>query len=424
MSVRSFLTSLKGLVESGSLLKSPLKFVTGNQSADLDSVISAISYSYFTNLKDSSNHVIPLINIPRSDLKLRRDIELVLKAHSITEDLLYFVEDFSKLILQTKEVPSLVTLVDHCSLQGDELIGAFKEKKIDVVSIIDHHADEGFAVNASPRIIQTNGSCSSLVFNFWVKQMGEPLSFYEKTDVISLLLAPLLIDTTNMTAKVEADDTLAFKAYSEILNSPNNAAKQGLVQFISTDDTNSVSASESESTIFEDFYKLVKSEKKNIKGFTFKDFLRKDYKQFVFVNAKTGVQSKIGFSSLLKPFSWILKNFSEEEVLEAIVELSKDYELDVEVMTPSYTRKDNDEYAREFTFSYNASNKSAELYSRLPELVNSALDLHSDDLYKISPNDLRALNSKGQVVKIFNQHNLAASRKQVVPAVKEAIEES
>ena len=46
MSVRSYLVTLKKQLETNSI-KSPLRFVTGNQSADLDSVISAISFAYF-----------------------------------------------------------------------------------------------------------------------------------------------------------------------------------------------------------------------------------------------------------------------------------------------------------------------------------------------------------------------------------------
>ncbi|CAH2350544.1 exopolyphosphatase [[Candida] railenensis] len=417
MSVRSFLTSLKSLVDSGALLKSPLKFVTGNQSADLDSVISAISYSYFTNLKDSSEHVIPLINIPREDLRLRRDIVSVLKAHSINEDLLYFVEDFSQLIKRSK-APSQLILVDHCNLQGDEVTDAYNAKLLKIVAIIDHHADEQIALDANPRIIQVNGSCSSLVFNYWYNQIGKPTSFYTNNDVISLLLAPLLIDTTNMTAKVENEDTIAFKKYGEILLSTDNTSFNILKAYALPGAEPQV-----EFDIFESFYKQVKTQKKNIEGFSMKDFLRKDYKQFEFHSKTSGSTSRIGFSSLSKPFSWILKNYTKAEIIKACTELRSDNNLDVNVMTTSYTRKDNGLYAREFAYCYNSTNSNAELYAKLPEFC-TVLDLHSDDLYSVSAEDLSALNTfqSNEVLILFNQHNTQASRKQVVPAVKEAIE--
>lgn len=417
MSVRSFLSSLKSLVDSGALLKSPLKFVTGNQSADLDSVISAISYSYLTNLKDSSEHVIPLINIPREDLRLRRDIVLVLRAHSINEDLLYFVEDFSQLIKKS-EAPSQLTLVDHCNLQGDEVTDAYNAKLLKIVAIIDHHADEQIALDANPRIVQVNGSCSSLVFNYWYNQIGQPTSFYTDNDVILLLLAPLLIDTTNMAAKVENEDTIAFKKYGEILLSSDNTSLDIFKAYALPG-----AEPQKEIDIFESFYKQVKAQKKNIEGFSMKDFLRKDYKQFEFHSKTSGSSSRIGFSSLLKPFSWILKNYSYAEVITACTELRKDNNLDVNVMTTSYTRKDNGLYAREFAYCYNSTNSNSELYAKLPEFC-TVLDLHSDDLYSVLAKDLSALNNfqSNEVLILLNQHNTQASRKQVVPAVKEAIE--
>lgn len=418
MSVKAFLASLKSLVDSGALLKSPLKFVTGNQSADLDSVISAISYSYFSNLKDSAEHVIPLINIPREDLRLRRDIALVLKAHSITEDLLYFVEDFSQLI-QKASGSSQLTLVDHCNLQGDEVTEAYNAKLLNIVAIIDHHADEQIALDANPRVIQVNGSCSSLVFNYWFNQIGKPTSFYVDNDVILLLLAPLLIDTTCMKAKVEEEDRIAFKRYRDILCSGANSSLDILKAY-----TFEGVRAQADNDIFESFYQQVKSQKKNIDGFTMKDFLRKDYKQFEFHSKSSGISSRIGFSSLLKPFSWILKNYSKDDVIKACADLRKDNNLDVNVMTTSFTRKDNELYAREFAYCYNSTKGNVELYAKLADLCHSVLDLHGEDLYNVSSNDLEALNlvESNEVVVLFNQHNTQASRKQVVPAVKEAVE--
>lgn len=214
MSVRSYLVTLKKQLETNSI-KSPLRFVTGNQSADLDSVISAISFAYFNYKKDESL-LIPLINISRTDFKLRRDIVTLLDSYSITEDSLYFIEDFKR--ITASDVPIELTLVDHCNIQGDVFTDYLSKGKLDIVGIIDHHQDESVFLNANPRIIHSNGSCSALVFNYWYDQFSNKDIFYEKdNEIVPLLLGSLLIDTSNMSQKVEEGDVIAFKEYQNIL---------------------------------------------------------------------------------------------------------------------------------------------------------------------------------------------------------------
>ena len=136
----------------------------------MDSVVSALTFAYFTNLQSTDKFIIPLINIPKDDLRLRKDIVKLLSYHSITEDLLYFVEDFEKLSQDSNKV--LVNLVDHNNIQGDELHKAYDDGKIEIVGILDHHADEGEFLKADPRIIRTCGSNSSLVFNYFMKNFS------------------------------------------------------------------------------------------------------------------------------------------------------------------------------------------------------------------------------------------------------------
>ena len=46
-----------------------LTIVMGNQAADLDSIVSALAYSWYLKLAETESHPLPLINIPRKDLK-------------------------------------------------------------------------------------------------------------------------------------------------------------------------------------------------------------------------------------------------------------------------------------------------------------------------------------------------------------------
>lgn len=69
--------------------------------------------------------------------------------------------EFILILLELKKSthgPSFI-LVDHNHFK----IPGFDGNTISVAGIIDHHVDEGLYQDASPRIIQTCGSCTSLV---------------------------------------------------------------------------------------------------------------------------------------------------------------------------------------------------------------------------------------------------------------------
>lgn len=412
MSVKSFLVTLKGQLDSNAL-KLPLKFVTGNQSADLDSVISAISYSYF-NYRKNKTFLIPLINISRNDFRLRRDIEALLKSHSITEDYLYFVEDLKNLTTSS-QTPIELILVDHCNIQGELLTKMLHEGLLDVISIIDHHQDEQVFLKADPRIINSNGSCSSLVFNYWYDQFTDKSVFYESNnEIVLLLLGPLLIDTTNMSQKVEEADVNALEKYQDILMKVNNLIENvGEFSGTSSGDVDSV---------LRKFYKQIKAAKKDLNGFKFYDILKKDYKQFEFESKKNGQIIRAGFSSIGKSYSWLFLKYNAEEISETFRDIREDFNLDLLVMTTSYTTTETEKYTREFGFTFNSSSPYKELLIQLSDLAKDDLELNSD-IYHVKDVDsmFRDLN-EDQVFKVFNQGNIKASRKQIVPVVKNIIE--
>lgn len=396
MTVKGFLA----LARSQLAVVRPLRFVTGNQSADLDSIVCAITYAYLQYNLDQEL-IVPLINIPKKDFRLRRDIELLLKSHSITEDNLFFLEDFKKATATTN---ADLVLVDHCNVQGDIFTELINEGRLKVVGIVDHHEDEKEFLDANPRIVRSTGSCSSLVFNYWNTQYKNAGSVLNNTEVVSLLLGPLLMDTSNMSFKVEEPDTVAFKDYEEILSKHQN----GFINFL---------AKSEEKQTYDDFYKKLKKAKKDLAGFSFGDILRKDYKQFTFVNGPSQKKVVVGFSSLGKSFDWILTQYSTEEMVQTFRHAEVDLKLDILVMTPSYTRSENDQYTREFAYHYKDAT-----FSTLGELATAPLELDSD-IYKKEEISLKISEiDHSEPFVVYNQRKLAASRKQVVPVVKEIIE--
>lgn len=385
MSVRTYLEKLRNWVDTRALATSP-KFVSGNQSADLDSVISAISYSFFNNLHHGE-FTIPLVNIPRQDIQLRRDIVSLLDSQSISCDLLYFLEDFHRLTNGTDTVD--LVLVDHCNLQGPDLISKYQQGNLRVSAIIDHHADEGVFADACPRIITPSGSCSSLVFNYWFDQLNNDMKLLaEHTSVVDLLIGPLVIDTSNMTQKVEASDSEAFKVYETVIGG--------------------ISADSVLESWNKQIYSTLKKAKKDLSGFTLEQVLRKDYKQFQF--AKGDI---VGFSSMSKSFSWVLKTYDPEQVTQTFRTMLESLGLTLLVLTPSFTDKKTNQYTRQLIYVY-FDNKYDDLGSQLLVLEPE----HTAEAEKFE----NKLSGSKLKIKVFNQKNINASRKQVVPAVKEALE--
>jgi exopolyphosphatase len=398
MSLKTYLQQLK------LNLNGTLKFVTGNQSADMDSCISAIVYSYYNNLH-TNQYVVPLINIPKSDFKLRRDIIKLLLFHSIDQDLLYFIDDFKVLTKESSKVDLI--LVDHCNIQGDVLTEYSSSNRLNVVSIIDHHADESMFLDANPRIIKPCGSCTSLIFNYWNSILKDKA--LEK-DVILLLLGPLLIDTSNYSQKIESEDTLAYNTYQTVFSSDATLFVRDVNDTVSNDSSTSV-ALENGSNGFYDFYKHLKDAKKDLTGFSLVDILHKDYKQFKFHNIS------VGFSSIGKSIAWIVKNY-HKDLESGFTEVLKTNNIDIIIITTSYTKKENDEYTREFAYYY--QNQDVEVFNKLYELAKDKLQLNSN-IYKVDKIKKKDVHIKG-VFNIYNQDILSASRKQIVPIVKDIIE--
>ncbi|CAN3374988.1 hypothetical protein DIURU_000234 [Diutina rugosa] len=355
--------------------RSPVKgIVSGNQSADMDSAISALAYAFFSTRH--ADPVVPIINVPRHDFRLRRDIVEWLAKFGVAEDDLWFADDLEALVAPSpRSVP--LHLVDHCNLQGPEIIALVGAHKLSVVSIIDHHADEKVFIDANPRVIGAAGSCSSRVWHYWHSVLGAEA---EVPEIVELLMAPLLIDTGNMTQKVEDVDRQALAEYDEILARPTTR-----------------SVVDSVAAIRSDIYPKLKSAKKDVSGFSFEDILRKDYKQNTFGDYT------IGFSSIGKSFEWIRKTFNDADIVGDLDGLATKLGLDYVIMTCSYSDKTTGEHRRDFG-EYHAGGKPLDW-------------THAIDVLRLAPYPEVSLPR----VDVWHQHDVNATRKTVVPVVHDTV---
>lgn len=416
MTLKDYLVKVRHLANSR-LLSSPIRFTTGNQSADLDSVISALTSAYFEHTANNVI-VIPLVNIPKTEFRLRKDICQLLGYFSIGEDILFFTEDFVK-IFDSYNHDFKLTLVDHCNLQGDSIIEKFRTGRIQVNAIIDHHEDENAFLNADPRIIMPNGSCSSLVFNYWEEKLRDKAKSEEEVKrtikgTIPLLLGPLLIDTSNMTDKVREEDVKAFRTYQYMLEDSQDILT--LVNGIANTESQTLDTQE----LLDLFYKSIKKAKKDLSGLSFGQVLKKDYKQFEFQTSKGNTPVKVGFSSIGKSFHWLFKRFTANELFTAMDSTLSDLKLDLLIMTSSFTKKDS--HYREFSYYYMSNSSFAKDFSEIYKEASEPLKLDRNLHKKESYFDRLATSSDGEFV-LLNQLNTRATRKQIVPIVKEIIRE-
>ncbi|AET39923.1 exopolyphosphatase Ecym_5146 [Eremothecium cymbalariae DBVPG len=376
-SICSFMTllrdaSLKGLMNGTKIIK----IVCGNESADIDSVACAIAYAYLSYDNDQRDTYIPVINIPREDLKLRRDVVFMLESISVSLDSLFFIDEIRKMKLDNIRVESV--LVDH-----NDLTGVAREVVDNVIGIIDHHEDNNMHKESikranGPRIIEPAGSCSSLVFNYWLNNLGiqrlKPL-----TDISKLFLSALLMDTVNMKYKVTKLDPEAYSNYVDFL--------QGMD--------------------FEHYYETLVA-KKDIDGLPIEGILAKDYKQFSF-SSHHGVV-KVGTSSIPRPLQWILEQHGNDEfVLQSRKYIIKK-NLDLLLLVHHWISADV--HYRQFVVVVD-NDKSMELSAKIIQAIKDELQLEKVEIIVPLVDGILT----------YNQLALNKSRKTVVPLIRKAVEE-
>lgn len=100
---------------------STLCLTFGNESCDLDSIVSALVYAHFTAKKSaagsSTTVSLPLLQCRREDIVLNQEAMLLFDMLGIDSSELLYLDDISPDILATVEQVSLV-LVDHNTLTG------------------------------------------------------------------------------------------------------------------------------------------------------------------------------------------------------------------------------------------------------------------------------------------------------------------
>lgn len=167
--------------------------VIGNEAADLDSICAAIARARYLFLESTTpgEFFYPVVNITRKELALRRDAQYLFSLLNVDVDSLIFVDEIP-LDSLANEGRLKLHLVDHNALAIHQA-----HLRHEVVSIIDHHANELVDYpNCSEenKIVMNVGSATSLVASEFLRDWRSELD----SSYSMMMLAPILLDTANL----------------------------------------------------------------------------------------------------------------------------------------------------------------------------------------------------------------------------------
>ncbi len=351
---------LKGLKNNFSDQK-PVTIVMGNEAADLDSIVSAVTYAWYLYLSDSSQKPFPLINIPRADFKLRTEAVFLFEEAGINIDHLLFVEDVDLDKLKAGGKLKLV-LVDHNKLASGQ---AGLETAI--TGIIDHHADEESYPPAAVTDIRPVGSAATIVAEYFLKDQREAID----KSLGTLLLGTILLDTVNLdpeAGRVTDDDS---KAAKELIDIAGLDSKK--------------------------LFDKLQFEKFNVSSLGSYDLLRKDYKEWQLGSVKLGI------GSVLLPIEkWVSK---DPEIASECGRYLKERKLDVLLAMNAFTLP---EFTRQLVVYVPDNSLRADTVAFL-----EGSDLGLEKLN---------VNSSANSCTFYNQKNLGISRKKLQPILKDHFE--
>lgn len=167
--------------------------VLGNQSADMDSIVSSIA---FASANRELGLFVPLINIQHSELPLRRDVMHLFEMLQIDSSTLLYKEDLPLLQKLAEQECLRVTLVDHNQLAPNQ---EFLKKYVE--RIFDHRPDanDAYPLLIEKRIMPTKSNATLIAENLQQCSPEEAL----------LLLSAILLDTKNLNNVTEKDMAMA-----------------------------------------------------------------------------------------------------------------------------------------------------------------------------------------------------------------------
>lgn len=301
-------------------------------------------------------------------------------------------------------------LVDHNALTGD-LATPFSNL---VIGCIDHHDDEGVVPHDlppdQPRVFAKCGSCMSLVLDHcqptWDRLVSDAAPCEDGTPAAAcdaqlarVALAPILIDTTNLTSKDKTTDR--DRRAVELAESRLTAPPES-----SSDDKEEYDRAA--------YYDRLSELKEQILGLSYRDVLRKDYKRW------TEGQLSVGISTVVRGFAYALAEVGDKDkdkFLEALRGWAGEQRLDVAaVMTVS---KPDGVFTRELLV-WGLNEEGVKVVRQFGRKFQETLGLETWEGGELDGGG----ETKAEWRVCWRQTRTEHSRKQVAPMMREAMKES
>eukprot|EP01068_Selenidium_serpulae_P008071 Selendium_serpulae@DN4883_c0_g1_i2.p1 len=392
-----------------------VNIVVGNVSADLDSVCSALCgaalFEALSNQKKEKSNPsssqlhqtldVPVINVPAEDFSARLKVAHWVKKHSglglrgdegSGKGKLIFNDDalVRGLLQDTLQKKSWgISLVDH-----NELDHAQQHWAPRVRAVVDHHVDAGGHAAAAPRLIVAPpgvGSNATLIAELWRSNGLRPPS-----QVCHLLLGPIAFDSGNFNEALKGRwgerDVEAFK---------------WLAALTGRNDPTALS-----SEIFAELTALKMNEKKCLE-IGLKAALNSDRKTFNYSG------HHVGYGVLECAFDAWTTSRDAKQILEDLRQYKSTNKFDLLIVTFVYH-----DTAPSVTTTATAKRELLIFTSNQKLFDHVSKGLRSSELLLLRDHDngsrLKAhLDSQAaELLEVFIQGNVAASRKQVEPLVR------
>ncbi|KAJ8908364.1 hypothetical protein NDN08_005074 [Rhodosorus marinus] len=339
------------------------RLILGNESADMDSIVSALVFA-FVRTKSTKDVYVPVINTVKQDLPLRTDVAYLFAKLGLDMNTLTFVDEVDFRTDGNEEV----VLVDHNRLSGSQ--EALSDR---VTQVIDHHADENLYTKAN-RKIERVGSCASLIVEALSSQAERSILLGNEC-LCRLLLATILVDTVNHDAK-QLRSTETDRRACEIIRSGSSVVDSDAL-----------------------FLSLQKA-KFDQSRLSSSDLLRKDYKQWNLNGINLGIAS-----TGLSLESWLERD--GDSVHSELYRYKGTQSLNILMVMGAFFESLDEEAASEFR-------RELLVLSDDARLLTYVVDGLSDDKAGLELEQLEIQQFSGDV-RCFSQKNIRASRKALQP---------
>lgn len=385
--------------------KRKLRIYSGNEASDADSVVSSLVSAYCGSLEvesaDFFRHL-PIVSIGRQDLRLKQDVELLLRKASLSLADLVCAEEVPWESLHQNFEEIDVVLLDHNSLTK-RLEAQLRSSGLPfrVVEIIDHHLDSGSHLDSvSRRTIAfdsstgkaTAGSTCSLLVTRYQSQ----INWKQNPDVSLLLLGVILLDTYAENPKFAKNTPI------------DDQAKDILSHCLDTADHQKLFEELADAKFDPSFWASLSAS----------DCLRYDYKRFG-VTSGDGRGFAFGTSSVLVPVSHILaKDDFSDAVMKYLHHADPDERVDacaiLSLVTDPLTKRPQ----RELLVVSTGASLQSNLRAFATRNANGDVLRQTNLLLEEIPVSIQVDNEPLHLT-LFRQGNAAASRKQVAPALQQ-----